>query len=79
MKEFSISYAYSATLLAESAKKGLRLSNNLIAFAPVYTRTINIDSVLLTRHVRLSGIKIFRLPTGSRICFRTDGRNSVHK
>ncbi len=54
MKDFNISYTYSATLLAESVKKGLRLSNNLIAFAPVYTESINIDSLLLTRDVRQS-------------------------
>ncbi len=57
MNEFRISYTYSATLLAESVKKmTVSMSNSLIAFAPVYTRTINIDSVLQTRQVRLSGI-----------------------
>jgi len=57
MNEFRISYAYSATVLAESVKKmTVSMSNSLIAFAPVYTRPINIDSVLQTRQVRLSGI-----------------------
>jgi CHAT domain-containing protein/tetratricopeptide (TPR) repeat protein len=53
MNDFRISYTYSATLLAESAKKGHRLSNRLVAFAPVYTGSINADSLLLTRDVRV--------------------------
>jgi CHAT domain-containing protein len=57
MNEFRISYAYYAKVLAESVKKmTVSMSNSLIAFAPVYTRPINIDSVLQTRQARLSGI-----------------------
>ena len=56
MNEFRISYTYSATFMAESSKKGHSLSTSLIAFAPIYTERINVDSLLLTRQGRFSGI-----------------------
>jgi CHAT domain-containing protein len=46
MNDFRISYTYSATFLAESLKKGKSLINSLVAFAPVYTGSINVDSLL---------------------------------
>jgi CHAT domain-containing protein len=45
MNEYRISYAYSATLLSESAKSKQSFSNSLIAFAPEYLPTFNTDSV----------------------------------
>jgi CHAT domain-containing protein len=54
MKYYSISYTYSATLLAESSKKDYSLRNSLIAFAPVYNGIINVDSLLNTRQTRVS-------------------------
>lgn len=49
MNEFKISYLYSATFLAESFKHNYSVSNSVIAFAPVYTGSISLDSLLLTR------------------------------
>ncbi len=46
MNEFRISYTYSATFLAESLKKDKSVINSLVAFAPVYTGSINVDSLL---------------------------------
>ncbi len=46
MNDFRISYTYSATFLAESLKKDKSLINSLVAFAPVYTGSINVDSLL---------------------------------
>ncbi len=54
MKGFTISYTYSATLLAESLKKDYSLTNSLIAFAPVYTGSINVDSLLNSRQAGIS-------------------------
>jgi len=54
MKHFSISYTYSATLLAESLKNDFRLSNSLVAFAPVYSGSINVDSIMNIRQSRVS-------------------------
>ena len=50
MNDFEISYTYSATFMAESAKKEFRLSlgNSLIAFAPNYPKTINIDDLQIS-------------------------------
>jgi len=49
MNQFKISYAYSVTFMAESLRKELSLINKLIAFAPVYTGTITIDSLFVIR------------------------------
>jgi CHAT domain-containing protein/Tfp pilus assembly protein PilF len=49
MKRFRISYAYSVTFMSESLRKELSLTNKLIAFAPVYTGTITIDSLFRIR------------------------------
>lgn len=46
MNKYSVSYIYSATFMAVSAKKGVRFSNKLVAFAPVYEKNIIIDSSL---------------------------------
>jgi CHAT domain-containing protein/tetratricopeptide (TPR) repeat protein len=49
MNNFDISYAYSATFMTESVKKGNIGSNKLIAFAPDYPESIDIRSVLMSR------------------------------
>jgi CHAT domain-containing protein len=54
MNDYRISYTYSATFLAESLKKGKSLKNSLVAFAPVYTRSINVDSLLGSRQAGIS-------------------------
>jgi CHAT domain-containing protein len=51
MNEFDISYTYSVTFMAESMKKERRMSNRLIAFAPSYSKPIDIGSVLMNRQV----------------------------
>jgi len=89
INDFSISYTYSATLLAESSKKDYSLTNSLIAFAPVYTRSINVDSLLNTRQTK--GTTLHDLPfarmeaeyvtalTGGRLFINNGARESVFK
>lgn len=45
-KEYRISYAYSATFLAETLANPRTGGKKLVAFAPIYTRPINVDSLL---------------------------------
>ena len=89
MNEFSISYTYSATLLAESLKKDFSSSNSLIAFAPVYTGIINIDSLLKTRqagksvlydleYARMEAAFVTEL-TGGKLYINNGARESVFK
>jgi len=89
MKEFSISYTYSATLLAESLKKDFSFSNSLIAFAPVYTGSINVDSLLKTRqagksvlydleYARMEAEFVTEL-TGGRLFINNGAKESVFK
>ena len=54
MKDFSVSYTYSATLLAESLEEELQSDEQVIAFAPVYTGSINVDSLLQSRQAGIS-------------------------
>ena len=49
MKEFRISYAYSATLLSESPGTKRTYRNRLIAFAPFYKRPVDINSLWVNR------------------------------
>lgn len=49
MSVYQISYAYSATLMAEYFKKNQSLINHAIAFAPDYTSKVNIDSLMISR------------------------------
>ncbi len=49
MKNFRISYTYSATFLAESYGKDRSFSNRLIAFAPDYGNGISLDTIFRTR------------------------------
>ena len=89
MKEFSISYTYSATLLAESLKRDFSFSNSLIAFAPVYTGSINVDSILKTRqpgksvlydleYARMEAEFVTEL-TGGKLFINNGAKESVFK
>ena len=89
MKEFRISYTYSATLLAESLKRDFSFSNSLIAFAPVYTGSINVDSILKTRqagksvlydleYARMEAEFVTEL-TGGKLFINNGAKESVFK
>jgi CHAT domain-containing protein len=52
MKDFDISYTYSATFAAESAKRDYSIDNKLIAFAPDYPEPIDIQSVVMNRQYK---------------------------
>ena len=49
MKDFDISYTYSATFMAESVKRDYSFGNKVIAFAPNYPEPIDIESALKNR------------------------------
>lgn len=49
MREYEISYIYSATMLAESLKRKISFSNSLVSFAPSYKDRLFSDSLLLSR------------------------------
>lgn len=49
MKDYQISYTYSATLLSESKKTKSSLSNTTLIFAPSYHSVIYVDSLLIRR------------------------------
>jgi CHAT domain-containing protein/Tfp pilus assembly protein PilF len=49
MRNFRVSYTYSATFLAESSGNARSFSNRLIAFAPVYGEGIKLDTIFRTR------------------------------
>jgi CHAT domain-containing protein len=49
MKDYQISYTYSATFLSESEKTKPSFSNTTISFAPSYDSIIYVDSVLVRR------------------------------
>ncbi len=52
VKEFEISYTYSATMYIETSGGGRSLNNRALAFAPEYTGNMERDSVLNTRQLR---------------------------
>jgi len=89
MNQFRISYTYSATLLSEARRNNNSLSNSLIAFAPAYLGSINIDTLLKNRQ---SGISVINdLPfarveaefvtnmTGGTLFINDDAKESVFK
>lgn len=59
MNDYSISYVYSATFMQENINRHYGKTKDLVAFAPVYDRTINIDSLFLKRQ---SGGVLYPLP-----------------
>jgi CHAT domain-containing protein len=88
MNDFNISYAYSATFMKESVNRDYRGINRLIAFAPVYTPTINIDSLLIERQ---AGELLYDLPyarqeaeyvsgiTSGKLCINNEASETVFK
>ena len=89
MNDFRISYTYSATFLGESFKKNKSFTNSLVAFAPVYTGSINVDSLLGSRQ---AGILVLQdLPfarmeaefvtdlTGGKLFVNNGAKESVFK
>ena len=49
MNEYNISYVYSATFMNENIHKGDYGKNSLVAFAPSYSESLNIDSLFAER------------------------------
>ncbi|MCX6332962.1 MAG: CHAT domain-containing protein [Bacteroidia bacterium] len=49
MNDYNISYAYSATFMKETIKRDFFSKNRLIAFAPSYSPSLNIDSLISER------------------------------
>jgi CHAT domain-containing protein len=49
MNDYNISYAYSVTFMKELDKRENKNVKDLVAFAPVYTRAINTDSLFIGR------------------------------
>jgi CHAT domain-containing protein/Tfp pilus assembly protein PilF len=60
MKDYNISYTYSATFMKELVKRENKALKDVVAFAPVYTRSINTDSIFIGRQSS-SGI-LYDLP-----------------
>ena len=50
MKDYNISYTYSATFMKELVKRENKAEKDLVAFAPVYARAINADSLFVGLH-----------------------------
>ncbi len=89
MDDYDISYTYSATFTMEMGTRHTSLTNRLLAFAPVYTKPINIQSVLSKRQVsggvlpdlpyaRQEAEYISRL-TGGKLYENTDARETDFK
>lgn len=55
MNNFSISYTYSASFMKETSGRKYGNSRRLVAFAPLYTRPVHIDSLSMKRN---TGTKI---------------------
>jgi len=52
MNDYNISYVYSATFMNENTRKRNYGKNSLVAFAPSYSRSMNIDSLFAERQAR---------------------------
>jgi CHAT domain-containing protein/tetratricopeptide (TPR) repeat protein len=51
MNEYDISYTYSATFMAETLKNHFSFRKKVVAFAPRYSKPIDIQSVLMKRQI----------------------------
>ncbi len=88
-KKYVISYTYSATFLSESVRKCFSPARTLLAFAPSYSGTLNVDSILAIRKERLSGLTdlpFARMEAefacrfiGGRLYLNGDAKESVFK
>lgn len=56
LNDYSVSYTYSATMLSETADSDRSLFNSLVAFAPSYSGSINIDSLMKSRQPYISNL-----------------------
>jgi len=56
LKDYGVSYTYSATILSETAGRDQSFSNSLVAFAPGYSTRINVDSSMNSRQLELSAL-----------------------
>ncbi len=52
MNDYNISYVYSATFMNENIQKHFYGKNSLVAFAPSYSESLNIDSLFAERQAR---------------------------
>ncbi|TAL69643.1 MAG: CHAT domain-containing protein [Bacteroidetes bacterium] len=89
MDDFDISYTYSVTFMSESVKRGFRLSNEAVVFAPDYLKPIDIQSVLSNRQTK-TGV-LLDLPyareeatfvsdiTAGKLYLNNDARESTFK
>jgi CHAT domain-containing protein len=89
MNDYNISYTYSATFMREMVNRSYSRKHELVAFAPVYTRAINLDSLMQARQSRFR--ILYDLPyarqeaqyvsglTGGQLYLNKDARESVFK
>jgi CHAT domain-containing protein len=89
MNDYTIAYAYSVTFMKEIVSREYNNKKNLIAFAPVYTKAITIDSLFTSRQ---QGTGVFNdLPyarqeaeyvskiTGGNLYLNDEARETVFK
>jgi CHAT domain-containing protein len=89
LRDYNVSYTYSATMLAESVSNDHSFSNSLVAFAPSYNGRIDADSLMKSRQSRVStlyDLKFARTEaeyvaelTGGRLYLDNNARESVFK
>ncbi|MFZ2340248.1 MAG: CHAT domain-containing tetratricopeptide repeat protein [Bacteroidales bacterium] len=89
LRDYSVSYTYSATMLAESVSNDHSFSNSLVAFAPSYNGRMDVDSLMKSRQSRVStlyDLKFARTEaeyvaelTGGRLYLDNEARESVFK
>lgn len=89
MNNFDISYTYSATFMAESVKKGFKLMNETIVFAPNYPEPIDIEFLLSNRQTKTGVLpdlpyardeaKFVSDITGGKLYLNDDARESTFK
>jgi CHAT domain-containing protein len=88
MNNYNVSYTYSAAFIDQMKSRKNFKTEGLIAFAPVYSRSVNIDSVL---NKRQTGSVLYSLPfsqqeaeyvsevTGGQLYLENEARESIYK
>ena len=89
LKDYSVSYTYSATMLAESVSNDQSFSNSAVAFAPSYNGRIDVDSLMKARQSGVSSLYDLKFAraeaeyvaelTGGRLYLDNNARESVFK
>lgn len=89
LRDYNVSYTYSATMLAESVSNDHSFSNSLVAFAPSYNGRIDADSLMKSRQSRVSTLYDLKFAkteaeyvaelTGGRLYLDNNARESVFK